>query len=242
MGSVTANRWLALGALLLVSGLLIGCTTGGVRAPNAPPALTPDGLVSSPTPSGLLFIRPDHNIGGYDQVFFEPIYISYRDGRKALGAKDQAALLTALERGERERAEQAGIAIASMRSPCVMSMRFSIVDLDLNEVGSTNMSQTIFVASMGTVTLVVDIWDSKSGKALLRFAQRRKILGGNTLGPPHAAAISRLKKTLDTMLADFGKQLLTVISRTRLQPPVSPECKGLLRTVGDEPGPRLLLV
>ncbi len=184
MGSVTANRWLALGALLLVSGLLIGCTTGGVRAPNASPALTPDGLVSSPTPSGLLFIRPDHNIGGYDQVFFEPIYISYRDGRKALGAKDQAALLTALERGERERAEQAGIAIASMRSPCVMSMRFSIVDLDLNEVGSINMSQTIYVASMGTVTLVVDIWDSKSGKALLRFAQRRKILGGNTLGPP----------------------------------------------------------
>ena len=232
MGSVTANRWLALGALLLVSGLLIGCTTGGLWAPNASPALTPDGLVSSPTPSGLLFIRPGHNIGGYDQVFFEPIYISYRDGRKALGAKDQAALLTALERGERERAEQAGIAIASMRSPCVMSMRFSIVDLDLNEIGSRYMSQTIYVASMGTVTLVVDIWDSKSGKALLRFAQRRKILGGNTLGPPQAVAMSQLKKTLDTMLADFGMQLVRVIPRTRLQPPVSPECKGLLRTGG----------
>ena len=62
--------------------------------------------------------------------------------------------------------------------------------------------------------------------ALLRFAQRRRIVGGEMPGPPHAVAMSRLKETLNTMLADFGAELLAVI------PPVPPAAAGLARVQG----------
>ena len=238
MGSVKSKRWTALGALLLVNGLLIGCATEGGSALRAKTAFTADGLVNIPSRSGALFIKPEHNIAGYDQIFLEPISISYVRGREALEAKEEAALLEALERGERERAEQAGISLASARSHCAMSMKFYIVDLELTPVGSSSGSQTIFVASLGTVTLVADIRDSRSGMALLRFAQRRRIVGGEMPGPPDAVAMSRLKETLNAMLADFGAELLAVIPRSRPQPPVSPECKGALRAIGDAAGAR----
>ena len=98
MGSVKSKLWPALGALLLVNRLLIGCATEGGGALRAKTAFTPDGLVNVPSRSGALFIKPEHNIAGYDQIFLEPISISYVRGREALEAKEEAALLKALER------------------------------------------------------------------------------------------------------------------------------------------------
>jgi hypothetical protein len=86
---------------------------------------------------------------------------------------------------------------------------------------------------MGEVTLIVEIRDSRSGEALLRFAQRRGLPGGRVLGAPRAAVLSRLRETLDTMLADFGEQLQEIIPRSQPLGPVSPECKGLFRTIGN---------
>jgi len=233
MGSVVAGRRLAIGALLLVGGLIGGCAQGGKRAVPEPPTRTLDGLISSPSSAGALFIKPDHNLAGYDEIFFEPVKIFYRRGHKALEAREEAALLRTLERGERERARDAGMRVASVPGPCAVSLRFYIADLELTEIGSSSVSQTIFVATVGTVALIADIRDSETGEALLRFGQRRTVLGGDLPGPPHAVAISRLRKTLDTMLSDFGTELLEVIPRSPPQPPVSSECSGYFRAIGN---------
>ena len=233
MGSVTTKLRPGPGALLLISGLLVGCATAGGSPPKASPTVTSDGLVSTPSRLGVLFVKPGHNIGGYDQIFFSPMSISYKRGRKALGEEEEAEFLVALERGERERAEQAGIPVVSAPGACAMDMTFRIADLELTEHSSSGGSDTVFVRTMGAVTLVVEIRDSRSAEALLHFAQRRKLPGGRVSGVPHNVAKSRLKKTLDIMLADFGEQLLEVIPRSRTQLPVSPGCKGRFRAMGD---------
>jgi hypothetical protein len=197
------------------------------------PELTADGLQSVPSQLGVLFVKPDHNIGGYDQILFQPMSVSYKRGRKALGKRDVAALRAALEDGPRERAELAGVPVASAPGPCAMSLTFYVADIELARIASSAGTSSIFLNSMGEVTLIVEIRDSRSGEALLRFAQRRGLPGGRVLGAPRAAVLYRLQETLDIMLADFGAQLLEVIPRARPQPPVSPECKGLFRAMGD---------
>ncbi len=107
MESVVTNRWPVLGALLVASGLLVECSTEGSSAPEVPPMVTADGLHRVAATSGVLFVKPGHNIGGYDEIFFEPMSISYRRPREALKEEDEAALLQALERGVVERTEAA---------------------------------------------------------------------------------------------------------------------------------------
>ncbi len=117
MGSVTAKLRPGPGALLLISGLLVGCATaGGVGPPKASPTVTSDGLVSTPSRLGVLFVKPGHNIGGYDQIFFSPMSISYKRGRKALGEEEEAEFLVALERGE---------VVSPSRTPSIRLLCFS---------------------------------------------------------------------------------------------------------------------
>ncbi len=234
---MTAKVAAALGCLLLATVLLLGCATDGEGAAGAESrAVTSDGLektdVSGP---GVLYIKPDHNIGGYDQIHFEPIAIAYKRGRRALRGADEATLRETLMEGMRERASAADIPIVSAPEPCAMSMRFYVVDLELVEIRGAG-AQSIVLPSMGKVTLVVDIRDSRSGEALMRFAQRRQLEGGAILGGARAAQVAQLRRSLDSMLADFGAQLVEVIPRSSVQEPLSPECTGRFRAIADAQG------
>jgi hypothetical protein len=224
--SIKRVRW----GLLLVIGMLLG---GCVSKP--PPTSTDSGLVRAPTPRGELFIKPDHNIGAYDQVLIAPIRVSSKSERNGLHSRESTRLAANLDRNLRARAETGGIEVVKMPGPCAITLGFSIKDIEVAELLADieDGSNSTFLRSMGAVTLEVDIRDSLSDTALMKFSERRRLDGGQITGSGRAALLNGLGKTLGVLLADFADRLQEVIPRTSRQSLVSPECKGRIRQAAD---------
>lgn len=231
--SVRANRLQTLGMLLLVSGLLGGC----VREPRLTEQ-SMEGLQRAPSNRGVLLVKPNHNIGGYDQVLFNPVRVDFRSSRNRLPEKDVVLLSESLENFLRRRAGQAQVSVASGPGPCAMSMSFSILNISVEDglLERESASRTGFVRSMGAVSLEVVIRDSVSGEALLRFTERANLSGTRFAGGTRRVFISELANTLGILLTDFGARMFEVIPRSNEQRPVSPECYGTVRVIGDNAG------
>ena len=233
-------RW---GMLLALSALLGGCASPPSPSPSpassssssSSSASTDSRLVRSAAPRGQLFIKPDHNIGAYDQVHFAPIRVSDLSERDGLHPRESSRLAANLDRNLRARAETGGIEVAKKPEPCAITLAFSIKDIEVDRLLSDieDGSNATFLRSMGAVTLEVDIRDSVSETALMQFTERRRLDGGQITGSGRAALLNSLGKTLGVLLADFADRLQEVIPRTSQQSSVAPECKGLIRQAAD---------
>ena len=68
---------------LCLAALASGCGTPLTSA--EPPSSTFDGLLRIVTEDrGLLYVKPDHHIGGYDAFRIQPINVSYKRGTRPM--------------------------------------------------------------------------------------------------------------------------------------------------------------
>jgi len=227
-----SNPRLALGLILAVAALQLACS----GSPTSPaPTIAEEGLLRADSSRGELFLRLDHNIGGYDQTFFPPIEFSQRVGHKRLHDREIAALSDNLGRELRARAASGGVAVVSAPAPCAITMAFAIKDVEVDRMMSQieSRSNATFIQSMGAVTLEVVMRDSMTDTPLLRYTERKRLAGGQLRGSARAALLGTLEKTLDTLLANFAVRLRHVIPRSKGQKPIASECKGLIRRAAD---------
>ena len=110
-----ANPRLALGLILAVATLQLACSTSATSP--APTTTQDDGLLRADSSRGELFLRLDHNIGGYDQTFLPPIEFSHWVGHKRLHEREIASLRDNLGRELRVRAASGGVAVVSAPAP-----------------------------------------------------------------------------------------------------------------------------
>ncbi len=221
--------------LFAVSMMLGGCAA--TPLPAAAPA-PEDGLLRADSSHGELYLKVDHNIGGYDQAFFPPIQVSHHANRSGLHMRETVVLSVNLGQRLRARAAAGGIGVASAAGPCAMTMAFSIKDVEIDELMSKieRGANVTFITSMGAVTLQVVIRDSLTDTPLLRFSERRKLGGGQLRGSGRAGLLRGLEKTLDLLLADFALRLQETIPRSSHQNKIAPECRSLIRRASEALG------
>jgi hypothetical protein len=226
------DRRRSLTTLLAIAGLvpLFGCATA-----TPTPDSANDELQRADSIRGELFIRPDHNIGGYDQTFFPPIHITDRGERSELHDREVAMLSANLSKRLRARAAAGGLTVAPVPAPCAMTMKFSIIDIEIDRMMAQieGGSNATFLTSMGAVTLEVVILDSLTESPLLRFTDRRKLAGGQLGGSGRGALFNALERALDAILTDFGDRLRTAIPMSTVQNEIAPQCTGRIRQAAD---------
>jgi len=148
------------------------------------------------------WVRPGASFAGYDEVWIRSSRIAYRDepqrerGRKHGGASDSYALWDALyQRLDeatlevfRQVLDSHGLRLATAPGPGVLEVRVGLMDLvvrwPLNEVDGQN---PLYVDSLASVVLLVDLYDSERGEWIARIAEFDEIASG-TLRPIEATA------------------------------------------------------
>lgn len=220
----------ALGLFLLVATLQLGCSTS-----SPAPDITESGLLRADSYRGELFLRPDHNIGGYDETYLPPVGFSQRMGRKGLHEREVATLVEHLSDNLQARAKAGGVASVSAPAPCAITMAFSIEEVEIDGLMSQieSRSNATFIQSMGAVTLKVVMRDSMTDTPLLQYTERRRLPGGQVRGSARGALVGALEKALNTLLASFAERLRPIIPQSKGQHSIAPQCEGRIRKAAE---------
>lgn len=204
------RTFIALSLAALV-GSLGGCATP-VPDPDEP-VVTSDGLVRIERAGpGVLLVRPDHSLGSYDDVLFKRIHIAYARGQHPLNDRDRARIIdTVLETATFGRG-QGDIERVKSPGPCVLEMTLHLLDVQLRESVRSG-SQSSYVSSFGTVTLVLELNDSETGRRLASYAERRSLGGGPDVGNTGVDA-RRFGKTMSSMTDNMVDALYDIVPGT----------------------------
>ncbi|MEZ4282580.1 MAG: DUF3313 family protein [Myxococcota bacterium] len=211
---------LAAGLLLagVASGLL-GCAGDGSRPAVSSSARrgiaerTSDGLeLAKSTKRSVLWVKPDHHLGRYDEVIVQVAGFLYADGQSPLSADEEKQV------GEMLASTLAGITTDSpvrqtrTPGPCAVVVNVGLKDLRLH-TSEQSGSSTSFVSSFGSVTLVVEFRDSMTDAPLLRFMAARGLGGGPGTGQA-GANLPRLGKTLGEIATEMVDELAVIVPST----------------------------
>ena len=213
----------ALAALLLVTAGCAALRMPDTTAPaptDAPPLV---GMMEVDTGGrGLFLVRPDHELGRYDDVLIEEVGFRYSPNQRWLSYRDEDrinAMLTAAVQGTQD----GTVGVVDEAGPCVLGVRFYVTDLELHTPDVETGSNVSFVRSFGQATMILELTDSETDTPIARFMQRRD-LGGGTAHGITGTSISRLGSVVGVAMRDMGRQL------QRITPPTSSgwnaECKG----------------
>jgi hypothetical protein len=196
-----AARWIV---LLFAAVCAAGCSLVPEPARKRQPVLvTHDGLVLVEQPGvGVLFLRPDHQIGSYDAFQLDPVTVSYRR-ESAVPLRPETERIRkflgdALALGVR----RSGIPTASQEGRCVLRVGVNLVDVELYQVPQDAPAKTSYVLSWGRLTMVQELRDSVSGAALMRYAVKRTIPGGTYHGASGTRDWVAIERTLGQLLED----------------------------------------
>lgn len=211
-----------LASAMLLAGLAIGplgCASDGARTAVSSSARrsvaerTSDGLeLAKSTKRSVLWVKPDHHLGRYDEVIVQVAGFLYADGQSPLSADEEKQV------GEMLAATLAGITtdspVRQTRSPgpCAVVVNVGLKDLRLHTAEESG-SSTSFVSSFGSVTLVVEFRDSLTDTPLLRFMAARGLGGGPGTGQA-GANLPRLGKTLGEIATEMVDELAVIVPST----------------------------
>ncbi|MEM9174079.1 MAG: DUF3313 family protein [Myxococcota bacterium] len=222
-----APRTVVLAATLWL--LTAGCAAIRTPDPGPPaPLLAPSGgeLVEVDTGGrGIFLIRPDHELGRYDEILIEHVGFQYSPNQRWLSHRHEdrinEILATAIEGGGQDGA----VGVTDEAGPCVLGVRFYVTDLELHAPEEVTGSTQSFVRSFGRATMILELTDSESDETLARFLQKRD-LGS---GPAHGmtgTSLHRLGQVVDFAMRDMGRQL------QKITPPTSSgwnaACRGTI--------------
>ena len=147
---------------------LAGCAPPPERAPE-PIHLRPlPGLsrVDVPIP-GVLDLRSDHRISGYDEILVEDTHLLYRPGSIELTQEAERVFLRLLQASLVTAVEASGIPLAAEPGRCAMEVGFRVVDLDLETAE--------YSPELADMVVEMVFRDSLSGDPLLRYARGARI-------------------------------------------------------------------
>lgn len=217
-------------AAFLAAMLLLTAGCAALRMPDTtPPAPSdPPPLVEMMEVDtgghGIFLVRPDHELGRYDDVLIEEVGFRYSPNQRWLSHRDEDrinAMLTAAVQGTQDGA----VGVVDEAGPCVLGVRFYVTDLELHTPDVETGSNVSFVRSFGQATMILELTDSETDTPIARFLQRRD-LGGGTAHGMTGTSIHRLGSAVGVAMRDMGRQL------QKITPPTSSgwnaECKGTL--------------
>jgi len=233
------RRAASLLAMLLVSGLLACSGTSGSGQPleiPEEPELTPSGLaLVRKTPRSMLWVRPDHHIGQYDDVLITGVGFTYGPGQTELSPQQETQVQEMLVEAMNAFTEPPSpVGRAAQPGPCVVAVQLGLKDmrLHINETAATG-SAISFVDSFGSATLLMEFRDSTSDQVLIRYASHRGLGGGPGTGRV-GANLPRLGRALGEMVTDMTNELQTITPSTTVRSET--ECNdGIYKLTGRTP-------
>jgi hypothetical protein len=171
---------------LLAMSIATACATSDT--PSAQPADATPAPVAEKVPErigdlvkvdigsdGEFFIREDHQIGGFDSVFFPLARIRYEADSPTLSKKAENEFLALLEQSLIDSAEDGGFEVAERSGRCVLRVQVAIEDVNI-----TQRSRTGTTGDWATLTFAIDLRESLTGRALARYSKRERIMSPGT--------------------------------------------------------------
>ena len=221
-------------AMTLVTGMgCVSSTTSGIHYASGEEAQTTDGLYAIKwTPFQLIFVRPGARIQNYRKLIIDPLSISYErtPDRGRAGAKSFASYTArdpnyavpdsttaAMKKFYRDYltsqlVESGRFEEVSMGGDGVLRVRGHISGLTLSAQPMVDQPPdgTSMVADSGHMTLTLDLVDTKTGEALIRVADLRRI--GDEHGY-HTSEITSQHRALRSIFEKWAADLRRQIDR-----------------------------
>lgn len=214
-----------LGAALL---LTLGCASSPEPVGSA--WSSGNGMIQVDTHGrGLLFVKPDHQLGRYDDLLIEYVGFRYGDHQRWLSYREEdriSTMLASVVQGQHD----GSIGITEEPGPCVLSMSFLLTDLEIHDPPPQSGSNISMVNSFGEATLIMELRDSTRDEPLARFLQRRA-LGGGIASGGRDAGLRRLGTVVSLAMRDMGQQLREITPTAVGGGPADTECEGRLTRV-----------
>lgn len=180
---------------IVAASLLAGCTPtnkAGVYYASGKEAVTPDGLHRILwEPFTVSFVKPGAKLGRYESVLVDEVTVSFkRPPRKTMAADASIApnygLSPAAIANMRKTFQQAfekaltqsqNYTLAQKPGPRTLRIAGHIVDLTISAPPENQQPDdaTLFVASTGAITLILNVEDSETGAPLVRVGERHSI-------------------------------------------------------------------
>ncbi len=215
-------------AFAVLLAALLGCAGGGGTSRSASQVAkkTSDGLeLVRSTKRSVLWVKPDHHLGRYDDVIVKVAGFLYADGQSTLDPAQEKEVGEILQGALAGITAKGPVGIATAPGPCVVVVNVGLKDLRLHTANdsATSGSSTSFVSSFGSVTLVVEFRDSMTNTALLRYMAARGLGGGTGTGQA-GANLPRLGRTLGEIVTGMVDELAKIVPSTTAKQ--ATECKG----------------
>jgi hypothetical protein len=221
------RRIFALG-LAAVMLFTFGCATSPNPIPSAWSAS--NAMIEIDTGGrGLLFVKPNHQLGRYDNLLIEHVGFRYGHNRGWLSPREEdriSAMLTSVIHGQRD----GDLGVVTEPGPCALSVSLFLNDLEIFEEPRAVGSSTSIVTSFGEATLIMELRDSLEDEPLARFLQRRELGGGIGSGGSHAS-LRRLGTVVAITMRDMGRQLREITPAALGAIQERRECEGRLTQV-----------
>ena len=230
---------LLFGAALLIT-LLFGCTTpnkSGVYYASGKDAVTPDGLHRILwEPFAVSFVKPGARLGSYDKVLVDQATVSFkRPPQKALAAQasiapnyglSQAALAsmkkTFQTAFESALTQSEVYTLAQEPGPKTLRVAGHILDLSITAPPENQQPDdaTMFVASTGAMTLILNVEDSETGEPLVRVGERHSISLFNDENEGYSVDNDSTSAALTNLFQAWAKELTRELDQLRSLPEV----------------------
>ena len=209
VGFLRAGLLLAYGC-----GFALGCAGDGTTRVSSHVAMsTSDGLeLVRSTNRSVLWVKPGHHLGRYDDVIVQVAGFLYADGQPPLDPEQETEVSQMLAGALAGITANGPVGIATAPGPCVAVVNVGLKDLRLHTAGESG-SSTSFVSSFGSATLVVEFRDSMTDAPLLRFMAARGLGGGPGTGQS-GANLPRLGRTLGGIVTEMVEELEQIVPST----------------------------
>ncbi|MEH6585819.1 MAG: DUF3313 family protein [Halioglobus sp.] len=191
MATVTAGLFTP-GKILAVLALALafaGISSQGVQSTDAP-EISYDGLHLDPDSDvALMYVKPDADFSVYEEFIMLEAYVAFKKnwqrdtkvaGRRVSNKDMEKIKLEAAEllheSFKKELDEVGGYKFVDSSGDKVMILRPALIDLDITAPDIPVAGRvTNYVASAGSATLFLEIYDSVSGEILARLIDRRNM-------------------------------------------------------------------
>jgi hypothetical protein len=206
-----------------------GCRSADGPAEKAREADTRVGTLERAeiTTPGVLFVKPDHHLGSYDELMVDPVVVTFaRDSGKLSSSETRR-----LEKWLREATARKLVFVDPSRivtepGPCVLRMQTAFLDIKLPPLTSTSGSRTTMFSSYGSVILVHELRDSMTGNVVLRYFGRGQAGGG--VAAAGETPWSGLTQTFDDLLSALQRGLFEAVPLSRATEGPQAVCQGLI--------------
>jgi hypothetical protein len=169
---------------IVAASLLAGCTPtnkAGVYYASGKEAVTPDGLHRILwEPFTVSFVKPGAKLGGYESVLVDEVTVSFKRPPRSYGLSPSAIAnmrKTFQEAFEKALTQSKNYTLAQKPGPRTLRIAGHIVDLTISAPPENQQPDdaTLFVASTGAITLILNVEDSETGAPLVRVGERHSI-------------------------------------------------------------------